>query len=482
MTSTRHTAGSVLQPFIDLPASDSGSQEESAGLTSASLNSASLNSASMHSASMASASLNSAILNYAFLLWRHRTLLGRITVLGAIATVLIALLLPNHYQSSTRLMSPDMRGSASEALMTGLMSKAGGSLAGLSANLLGMDNSGAVFVGVLRSRSVADRLVKKFDLKKVYRDRRDEDVRQDLEDRTSIADDRKSGIITIAVEDRDPQRAAAMATAYVDELNNLLVEVNTSSAHRERVFIEERLKVVKPALDDASKQLADFSTRNSTLDPKEQGRAMVGAVVTVQGELIATETQLRGLEPIYSDSNVRIRSIRARIAELRHQLEELRGSDPSLPVNPAASDDPSYPSFRQLPALGVTYADLYREVKLREVVFETLTQQYEMAKIAEAKEIPSVKVLDPADLPEKKSGPHRGMLTLLGSLLSLALGAVWVIGKTRWDELDADDPRKQLAAEILGDTRPAYSKVQRRVKSIRMRLGHNSNSNGNNHA
>lgn len=427
----------------------------------------------------AHASEQSALVNCTVLLWRDRTFLTRVMAAGGLLTLLIALLIPSRYESSTRLMSPDMRGSASEALMTGLLSRVGGGLAGLSANLLGIDNTGAVFIGVLNSRSVADNMVKRFDLKKVYRDRRDEDARQDLAERTSISQDRKSEIITIAVEDRDPRRAAALAAGYVDELNRLLAQVNTSSAHRERVFIEERLKVVRQELDAAAKQLSDFSTKNTTLDPKEQGKAMVGAVVALQGELIANETQLRGLQQIYSDNNVRIRSLQARIGELRRQLEQLRGSAVDLPSGRGDGDDSSYPSFRSLPGLGVTYADLYREVKLREVVFETLTQQYEMAKIAEAKEIPSVKVLDPANLPEKKSGPHRLLITLLGVILSFALGAAFVIGKGAWKQVDPDDPRKTFAAEVWDDTRPARAEFKGRVQRIRTKFGSNSNSNSN---
>jgi capsule polysaccharide export protein KpsE/RkpR len=349
---------------------------------------------------------------------------------------------------------------------------------GLGANLLGLDNTGAMFIGVLNSRSVADSLVKRFDLKKVYRDRADQDARQDLADRTSISQDRKSEIITIAVEDRDPARAAALATGYVDELNRLLAQVNTSSAHRERVFLEERLKGVRQELDTASKQLADFSTKTTTLDVKEQGKAMVGAVATLQGELIAYETQLSGLQQIYTPNNVRVRSLQARVNELRRQLEQVRGSGAQPPPG-AAEGDEEIPSFRRLPALGVTYADLYREVKLREAVFETLTQQYEMAKISEAKEIPSVKVLDPANLPEKKSGPHRLLITLLGVLASFALCAVFVIGRATWKQVDPDDPRKIFAAEVWSDTSPTRAEFKDRAQKIRSKLRRNSNGGSN---
>jgi len=424
----------------------------------------------------------SALLNCAAIVWRKRALLARVVAAGGLLTLLIALLLPNRYESSTHLMSPDMRGGASEALMSGLLSRAGGGLAGLSANLLGVNNTGAIFIGVLSSRSVADDLVKRFDLKQVYRDRRDQDARQDLAERTSISEDRKSEIITISVEDRDPARAAALAAAYVDELNHLLVQVNTSSAHRERVFIEERLQVVRPELEIAAKQLSDFSTQTTTLDPKEQGKAMVEGVVTLQGELIANKTELRGLQQIYTVNNVRIRSIEARIGELRHQLEQVRGSGAEPPPSTGDGDDSSYPSFRRLPALGATYADLYREVKLREVVFETLTQQFEMAKIAEAKEIPSVKVLDPANLPEKKSGPHRLSITLLGVIVSFALGAFFVIAKATWKQVDPDDPRKRFAAEIWGDTGSTRAEFQNRAQKIKIKFRRNSHSDSNSHS
>lgn len=419
----------------------------------------------------------SALVNCAALLWRDRSRLARVTAVGGLLTLVIALLIPNRYESSTRLMSPDMKGNASEALMAGMLGRTtgsgtGGGLVGLGANLLGLDNTGAMFVGVLNSRSVADSLVKGFSLKKVYHDRWDKDAREDLADRTNISQDRKSEIITISVEDRDPARAAALATAYVDELNRLLAQVNTSSAHRERVFIEQRLKVVRQELDTAAKQLSDFSTKTTTLDLKEQSKAMVGAVASLQGELIAYETQLSGLRQIYTANNVRVRSLQARVNELRHQLEQVRGSGVQPPPG-AAEGDEEIPTFRRLPALGVTYSDLYREVKIREAVFETLTQQYEMAKISEAKEIPSVKVLDPANLPEKKSGPPRLLITALGVTLWFAFGAIFVIGKATWKQVETDDPRKVLANEVWVDAMPAYFRWQSRMRQMRNKFSRN---------
>ncbi|HSS99754.1 MAG TPA: GNVR domain-containing protein, partial [Terriglobales bacterium] len=303
------------------------------------------------------------------------------------------------------------------------------------------------------------------------------DAQEKLADSTEISQDRKSGIITIRVTDHVPQRAADLTRAYVDQLNWLLVEVNTSSAHRERIFLEERLNIVKKELDSATKQLSEFSVKNTTIDPKEQGHAMVQAAVSLQGELIATQTELRGLQQIYTDNNVRVRSLRARIAELRDQINKLRGPDPNLPEEAGSDSDSLYPSFRKLPTLGVSYADLYREVKLRETVFEVLTQQYEMAKVEEAKEIPTAKVLDPADVPEKKSGPPRTLILIFGVFLSFAAGAALVIGKAAWEQTGADDPRKKFIGEIWADTQPTYSRIQKQAQQLSDKFRHNSNGN-----
>jgi capsule polysaccharide export protein KpsE/RkpR len=422
----------------------------------------------------------SAGLNYSILLWRNRRSLARITAIGAMLTLLISFLMSNRYESTARLMAPNMNSGSEFAMVAGLLAKAGGGAGGLTSGLLGgMNNAGAMFVGVLHSRTVADNLVNQLDLKKVYGVRKEKDARDKLADRTEVTEDRKSGIISITVTDNNPQRAAQLATAYVDQLNSLLVEVNTSSAHRERVFLEERLKVVKQELDSAAKQLSDFSTKNTAIDPKEQARAMVQASVSLQGDLIASETELRGLQQIYTDNNVRVRSLQARIAELRHQVDKLRGADPALPPDDTPDKDQAlYPSFRKLPSLGVSYGDLYREVKLREIVFETLTQQYEMARVAEAKEIPSAKILDPADVPEKKSGPARVLITLGGLIVAFILASLFVIGKTMWEQADPDDPRRQFAQEIWKDARPSYAGLQEHAQRVGNKFRHDSNSNG----
>ncbi len=246
--------------------------------------------------------------------------------------------------------------------------------------------------------------------------------------------------------DHDPKRAAAIAQAYVRELDRLVAQVSTSSARRERMFLEGRLDKVKGDLDTAAKNFSEFASQNSAIDIPAQGKAMVEAAATLQGQLIAAQAEMSGLQQIYTNSNVRVRSVQARVNELQRKLNEI-GSAGTQGSN--QDGNALYPSIRKLPLLGVTYADLYRETKIQETVYELLTQQYELAKVQEAKEIPTVKVLDAPTVPTKKTFPPRAAIVLLGTSIGMAIAMVWVIGKTRWDAVDANDPRRVFAMEVF---------------------------------
>jgi capsule polysaccharide export protein KpsE/RkpR len=309
-------------------------------------------------------------------------------------------------------------------------------------------------VGVVQSQTVEDRLIQQFNLMHVYHDGKIEDARKDLAEHTDVTEDRKSGIISISVTDHDPKRASAMAKSYVDELDRLVAQVSTSAARRERIFLEERLKSVKGELDDSARNFSDFASKNSAIDIPAQGRAMVEAAARLQGELIAVQSEFEGLKQVYTDDNVRVRSARARMDELQKKLNEIGNAGTE---GGSKADDSLFPSIRRLPILGVTYADLYRRTKIEETVYELLTQQYELAKVEEAKEIPSVKVLDAAIVPTKKTFPPRVVIIALGTLLGLVLATTWIAWKTRWESVEASDPRKQFAMEVFATTRASLS-------------------------
>jgi len=388
------------------------------------------------------------------LLWDERRWFRRAALVGLVLGGLLAFALPKRYVASMQLMPPDNQSSSAMGLLAGLSGAADRAIGSAAGDLLGQKSSGALFIGVLRSRTVEDSLVDHFQLNKVYGTRFAQDARDELQDNTAISEDRKSGIITIEVTDRNPQRAAAMAQEYVETLNRVVTELNTSAAHRERVFLEGRLAEVKQDLESAEKGFSEFASKNTAIDIQAQGKAMIESAATLEGQLVAAQTELQGLKQMYAGDNVRVRTTQARVEELERQLQKLGGkfdaaNEPGGPGDPSPNDPSMYPSIRELPLLGVSYADLFRTTKVREATFETLTEEYELAKVEEAKETPSVKVLDAATVPQKKSFPPRLPIMLLCVGTALGGVAAFLLGRAHWAEIAPDDPGKVLAGEVF---------------------------------
>ncbi len=387
----------------------------------------------------------------ASLFWDHRRLFARVAAVVCLLSILVALTLPKEYESSVRIMPPEQGGNGA-ALVAALVGKSGvGGLAGLAGSLLGAKNSGALFVTLLHSGTVSGHLIDRFNLQHVYGTRYRIDAAKHLARLTKVTEDTKSGAITVVVTDETRERARDLAQGYLDELNNLVARVNTSSAHREREFIEQRLTSVQGELQRAQLELSDFSSKNTAIDIKEQTRATVDAGAKLEGQLIVGETELDSLRQIYGNQNVRVRAAEARNATLQRELTRANGQSSLDPQTKEGDDLHPYPALRQLPQLGVQWANLYRNVRIHETVFDLLSEQYEISRIEEVKSIPTIGVIDFPGLPERKSGPHRTLIVLISTLLSLVMTALYLLGRRFWLALDGLDERRVLANRI-GET------------------------------
>ena len=415
-------------------------------------------------------------------LWERRALLVRVAVIALIVSLIIAFTIPKRYKAAARIMPPEQQGTG--AMMLAALAGRGagglGTLGALAGDLIGSHSTTALFTGLLHSGTVSSHLIDRFDLQHIYHKRYRIDTAKRLARNTTITDDKKSGIITIEVEDTDPARARDLAQAYLDELNKLVTLTSTSAARRERIFIEQRLASVQKDLETAQLELSDFSSRNTTIDIKEQTRALVDVGARLQAELLVQQSGLQSLRQIYGDGNVRVRESEARIAALERELSNMAGSSapsvPSASVSSVANDHAGqvksaaanfdvsdlYPHLRQLPRLAVPYADLYRRVKVQETVFELLTQQYEMSRIEEAKDIPVVSVIDAPGLPEKKSFPPRLLLALILTILATAAACLLILLHNAWLATDTADPAKSLATEVLATLRNRTNLLLRR--------------------
>lgn len=264
---------------------------------------------------------------HARVLWGHRRMLARVTGISLLISLGIAFAIPKQYKSTTSIMPPDQQGS-SAMMLAALSGRLGslGALGSLAGGLAGAHTSADLFINLLRSGTVSGHLIDRFNLQHVYHKRYRVDTAKHLAHQTKITDDKKSGVITVEVEDTDRTRARDLAQGYLDELNQLVVQTNTSAAHRERVFIEQRLHTVESDLEDAEVKLGRFSSNTNAIDIKEQTRAMVDAGARVQAELIVEQSGLQSLKQIYGDGNIRVRESQARIASLQAQLARMAGS------------------------------------------------------------------------------------------------------------------------------------------------------------
>ncbi len=402
----------------------------------------------------------------ASLLWDCRKLLASVTAVTLVLSLAFAFLLPKQYESVARIMPPDQQSSGGTALLAAVAGRSLGGLGGLAGSLLGGRNTSALFIDLLHSRTLSDHIIDRFNLDEVYHKRYRIDTVKYLAHHTTVVDDKRSGVITLTYTDLDPVRAREIAQAYLEGLNLVLTQSNTSSAKSEREFIERRLIAVKEQLTVAEKSLSEFSSVNATLDIKEQTQAMFGASAKLQGEVIVAQSELSSIQQIYGDDNVRVHAAKARLASLQGELRRLSGSSEPLPGSEDSGNSQLigssalYPSLRQIPRLAVPYAALYRNVRVQEAVFELLSQEYEAARISEAKDTPVVSVFDPPLVAEKKSFPPRLLIGLATTAAVDIAACFFLLLRKRWELIDRDDPRRELARQIAARFNPALRRMR----------------------
>ncbi len=391
------------------------------------------------------------------LLWDQRQLLLRWILAGvALALLLRFVVLASKYESTTRILPSETTSEAAMMMTSGAAAGAGVPSLGMVSDLLGMKTPGALCAAILRSDTVLDGIINRFDLRKVYRVRDYDNARRGLSALTVINDDKKSGILTLTVVDKDPKRAAAMANAYAEELDKVLQSLNTSSAHREREFLEQRIEVVRNNLSTAEKQLGQFSSKNSALDIKEQGKAAFEVAGKVEGELIVAQSELQGLRQIYGPDNPRVKSAEARVAQLRAAANNLGSTSGDQ------GDDLRFLSISRLPVVGVTYADLFREVKVQEGIYEALLKQYEISKVEEVKATPRLKVIDYGKVPSRRSSPRLLVLAVLCTWGCFVAGVLTILVKSKWDNASSENPWKRLGIRAAQDLRHSLSRLRHR--------------------
>lgn len=346
---------------------------------------------------------------------RKGIILSSVFICGLLATAL-AFVIPPTYTATAIIMPPQQQSSMAAAILGQLGSLAGG-LAGVAGQSLGIKNPGDPYVGIMSSRTVADALISKFDLQRVYKKKNLTDTRKKLAKNTRF-NAAKYTLVQISVEDRDPKRAADLANAYVDQLQEQTGRLAVTEASQRRLFFERQLDEEKKALAEAEAAFRKMQEQKGIFQVNSQVEAVIRSMAQMRAEIAAREVNLQRLRAGATPENPEVLRQEIELRALRKQLQELEES--SAKKSPG---DPLLPTT-MVPAAGLEYTRRLRDLRYHESLFELLAKQYEAARIDEAKEAPVIQVVDRAVPPDKKSSPIRSLYVIIGCLLGGIIGLI----------------------------------------------------------
>lgn len=341
---------------------------------------------------------------------RRRLVLGLPAVVGLLA-LLVSLLLPNWFLATARILPPQQSQSNAVAILGQL-----GGLASMAGQGIGLRNPSDVYVGMLKSRTISDAIIRRFDLRKLYEEDTLVDTRKELNRHVTIGAGR-DGVIAIDVEDKDPKRAATMANAYVEELSKLTLTLAVSEASQRRLFFEGQLRKAKEDLTDAEVQLKVFTEKAGLVNPQGQVSVTVAQAAALRAQISAKEIQLSAMRSFATENNPDVERTRKELVGLRNELARI-GND-----HDKGGADVLVP-FGKAPEVSLEFVRRYRDLKYYETLYEVLAKQYEIARIDEAKDATLIQTLDVAVPPDKKSRPLRAVIVLVSTLIALIAAVV----------------------------------------------------------
>ena len=374
------------------------------------------------------------LIEYLIVILKWKRVVAGLTVAFVVITALVVFLIPPVYVARTRILPPDTDNAAASAQILGQL---GG--AAFPGALLGKKSMNDLYMGLLQSRTVLDRMVDRFRLMDVYDVSYREDARKRLQKALHVANDRKSGVISIGVEDRDPKRAAQMANALVEELKRLTQELALTEASQRRLFFEEKLKESKEAVVRSEEAMKGFQEQTGAIEMKEQAKAIIESVAKLRAEIASKQVQLKVLRTYSMPQNPDLQKTEEELRGMKEQLGRLEGRGGNSAVLLSSGN---------VPAAGTGYVRKMRDLKYSETLFELLAKQYEVAKMDESRSGAPIQVIDKALIPEKKDRPKRLKSIAIASLAGVITGILAsFFMETR--ERMAGDPAARLQLERL---------------------------------
>lgn len=353
----------------------------------------------------------------------------------AILACAVALILPNRYTAVTSLLPPQQNQSLGYALLSQVTGT--GALASMAGRDLGLKNPNDLYVAMLQSRAVEDPLISRFELMTVYKEKRLSNARKELEKNTEIRAT-KEGLIRLSVEDKDPQRAAAIANFYTEQLQRLTSTLALTEAGQRRLFFEHQLEGIKNQLSDAERALKETQQKTGLIQLDSQSKALIEAVGRVRAEIASKEIELQTFQTFATEQNPDYVVAKRQLDGLRAQLAKLE-TQQTGPLG-----DVQMPT-EKIPEVGLEYLRRLRDVKYYENLFEFLAKQAEVAKLDEARQGALIQTVDPAFPPDKKSSPKRLLIVLVATILGLLLSIIYILLIEAWNHMPiSPEQRRRL--------------------------------------
>jgi len=343
----------------------------------------------------------------------RKRLVSWVTSVFAVLAIVISLLLPKRYTATVTLLPPQQSSSLGAAFAAQLGNLSG--LAALAGGGVSFRNPSDQFVGMLKSRTVEDAIVQRFDLMHEYKARYPSDARKKFEHRATVDGSGKDNLIRISVVDEDPNRAAELANGYVEQFRDLSQHLAITEASQRRLFFEQELEQAKNKLADAEEALMHTEQSTGVIQIDSQARALIESGAALRAQITAREVQIQGMQTYATGENAQLVQAQRELEVLRAQLAKLVGSEDR------DGSDLIVPKGR-VPEAGMEYVRRLRDVKYNETVFEILARQFEIAKLDEAKEGAIIQVVDPAVPPDKRSFPKRTLIVIGATVMGFFFG------------------------------------------------------------
>lgn len=372
------------------------------------------------------------------------------TLVTTVLVIVASLVLPKYYTASTSIFPAEPESGFSmysELLLS------------LQAPLLGPMGGGArpetIYIDMMKSRHIRAKLIEEFDLFAVYGVPLIEDALAELQSHTGFTL-LENGVIIVNFEDRDPERAAAVANRYIELLNDFNSEIGVRRASKTRTFIESQLEERKRILAEAEMDLNEFQEKHRALEIDEQLRAAMRIVTDLTADAIALETELRILEHYTSPSSDEYQRKKQEYEEVLEQLKKLK-------LSADGEDDDllhAYlPTLDEVPDLVLELLRLRRRVEIETTIYTMLLKEYEKARIEEARDTPTVNVMDFATVPNLRSRPKRKIMVVAGVVAGFGWSALLALFVAAWRE---KQDRSQAVSDVLRPIRTDLSNLFRR--------------------